>query len=268
MSFTLIDPNTVQGQSAYIRSLAFSMYAIAAGGGGGGGGAVSSVFGRTGAVVSASNDYSISQIGGLGTGVATALGIAIGSAGAPVVFNGALGTPLSGALTNCTGLPAASVLAGTLGTGDFRINGKLGLNVAASYTLDVSGTTGSTARFMDQTSVTGDTKVLIQAGAGQASFMLQMVNTAAQNIFTVQNSGTVEVGSLSINGIGGGNITGQGGMDIRASGFAAFTITNPSGSCDMATYKAGGTSGVTAGPFTAITSITVKGGIVTALTGT
>jgi len=41
-------------------------------------------------------------ISGLGTGVASALAIAIGSAGAPVTFNGALGTPSSGTLTNCT----------------------------------------------------------------------------------------------------------------------------------------------------------------------
>jgi hypothetical protein len=51
-------------------------------------------------------------ISGLGTGVATALAIAIGSAGAPVTFNGALGTPSSGTLTNTTGFPAAN-LAGT-----------------------------------------------------------------------------------------------------------------------------------------------------------
>lgn len=38
----------------------------------------------------------------LGTGVATALAIAIGSAGASVVNGGALGTPSSGTLTNCT----------------------------------------------------------------------------------------------------------------------------------------------------------------------
>lgn len=37
-----------------------------------------------------------------GTGVATALGVNVGSAGAPVVNGGALGTPSSGALTNCT----------------------------------------------------------------------------------------------------------------------------------------------------------------------
>jgi hypothetical protein len=43
-----------------------------------------------------------SGISGLGTGVATALAVNVGSAGAPVVNGGALGTPASGTLTNCT----------------------------------------------------------------------------------------------------------------------------------------------------------------------
>jgi hypothetical protein len=42
---------------------------------------VSSVFGRTGAVVAATNDYSIGQINGLGSGVATALGNAANATG-------------------------------------------------------------------------------------------------------------------------------------------------------------------------------------------
>jgi hypothetical protein len=45
----------------------------------------------------------VGDITGLGTGVATALSVNVGSAGAPVVFNGALGTPSSGSLVNCTG---------------------------------------------------------------------------------------------------------------------------------------------------------------------
>lgn len=44
----------------------------------------------------------IGSITGFGTGIATALAINVGSAGAPVLFNGALGTPSSGTLTNCT----------------------------------------------------------------------------------------------------------------------------------------------------------------------
>lgn len=52
---------------------------------------------------------------GLGTGVATALGVNVGSAGAPVLFNGAGGTPSSITLTNGTGLPIGGITG--LGTG-------------------------------------------------------------------------------------------------------------------------------------------------------
>lgn len=41
-------------------------------------------------------------VSGLGTGIATALAVNVGSAGAPVVNGGALGTPASGNLANCT----------------------------------------------------------------------------------------------------------------------------------------------------------------------
>jgi hypothetical protein len=42
------------------------------------------------------------QITGFGTGVSTALGVAVGSAGSVITNGGALGTPSSGTLTNCT----------------------------------------------------------------------------------------------------------------------------------------------------------------------
>lgn len=41
-------------------------------------------------------------VSGLGTGVATALAVNVGTAGAPVVNGGALGTPSSGTLSSCT----------------------------------------------------------------------------------------------------------------------------------------------------------------------
>lgn len=47
-------------------------------------------------------------LSGLGTGVETALGINVGSAGAVIVNGGALGTPSSGNLANCTGYPAST----------------------------------------------------------------------------------------------------------------------------------------------------------------
>ena len=52
----------------------------------------------------------------VGTGVATALGVNVGSAGAFVVNGGALGTPSSGTLTNTTGLPISTGVSG-LGSG-------------------------------------------------------------------------------------------------------------------------------------------------------
>lgn len=63
-----------------------------------------------------------------GTGVATALGINVGSAGAFVTYNGALGTPSSGVATNLTGLPISTGLAGA-GTGVLTA---LGVNVGSA----------------------------------------------------------------------------------------------------------------------------------------
>lgn len=51
-----------------------------------------------------------------GTGIATALAVNVGTAGAPVILNGAGGTPSSVTLTNGTGLPIATGVSG-LGTG-------------------------------------------------------------------------------------------------------------------------------------------------------
>ena len=63
-------------------------------------------------------------ISGLGTDVATALAVAVGSSGAFVTNGGALGTPSSGTLTNATGLPVSGITASTstaLGVGSLEL---------------------------------------------------------------------------------------------------------------------------------------------------
>jgi hypothetical protein len=77
-------------------------------------------------------------ISGLGTGVATALAVAVGSAGAFVTFNGALGTPSSGVATNLTGTAS-------------------GLSIGGSAASATTATTATTATNATNIAITDDT---------------------------------------------------------------------------------------------------------------
>lgn len=92
-----------------------------------------------GLITAASNTTvtpAVGSITGLGTGVATALGVNVGSAGAFVTFNGALGTPSSATLTNATGLLPAGI---NLTKGNFLVGNDAGIAQATS-TIFISST--------------------------------------------------------------------------------------------------------------------------------
>lgn len=117
-----------------------------------------------------------SGISGLGTGVATALAVNVGSAGAPVVNGGALGTPSSGTGTNITNIPPANVI----GTAAI-----LGSNVFTGVqTLPSSGTQSATVLNFG-TAGTG-----IYGGTNSISFS---INNAAR--WSIDNGGTLQGGS-------------------------------------------------------------------------
>ena len=85
--------------------------------------------------VTASTTIPVTSLSGLGTGVATALAVNTGTAGAFVVNGGALGTPSSGTVTNLTG------------TASININGTVGATTpttGAFTTISASGVITST----------------------------------------------------------------------------------------------------------------------------
>ena len=94
-------------------------------------------------------------VSGLGTNVATALGVAVGSAGAFVTNGGALGTPSSGTLTNCT-FPTlnqnttGSAATFTSTTQNSQFN-SVGVGTAASATAgEIRATNNVTAYYSDE----------------------------------------------------------------------------------------------------------------------
>lgn len=94
----------------------------------------------------------VSDLTGLGTGVATALGVNTGSAGAFVLFGGALGTPSSGTATNLTGT-AAGLTAGTVTT-NANLTGPITSSGNATSIASQTGT-GSTFAMSVSPALTG-----------------------------------------------------------------------------------------------------------------
>jgi hypothetical protein len=91
--------------------------------------------GRATSVSSATITPAVGSITGLGTGVATALATNVGSAGAPVLLDGAGGTPSSLTLTNATGLPVAGITSSTstaLGVGSLELGNASDTTLARS----------------------------------------------------------------------------------------------------------------------------------------
>jgi len=167
---------------------------------------------------------------GAGTGVLTALGVNVGSAGAFVVNGGALGTPSSGTLTNATGLPVSTGISG-LGTGvatALAVNvGSAGAFVTFNGALGTpsSGTLTNATGLPISTGVSG-------LGTGVATFLATPTSANLRAAIT-DESGT---GALIFAGgdIGAATATtatqGDNSTKVATTAFVATAVTAAAGS--------------------------------------
>ena len=111
----------------------------------------------------------VGSITGLGASVATALGVAVGSAGSFVVNGGVLGTPSSGTVTNLTG------------TASININGTVGAttaNTGAFTTISATGVITSTVATGTAPFTVASTTQVANLNAATAGTATNATNTA------------------------------------------------------------------------------------------
>lgn len=113
------------------------------------------------------------DVSGLGTGVATALGLNVGSAGALVVNGGALGTPSSGVATNLTGT-ASGLTAGAVTT-----NANLTGDVTSSGNATTIGATKVTSAMLNS-----DVFSTAHSWGGTQTFTAPVLGTPASGVAT------------------------------------------------------------------------------------
>lgn len=182
----------------------------------------SSGFTCTAAGVCTIQSAPLSAITGLGTGVATALAINVGSAGAPVTFNGAGGTPSSITLTNGTGLPISGITG--LGTG---VATALAINVGSAGAPVTFNGAGGTPSSVTLTNGTGLPIAGISGlGTGMSTF-LGLTYTAPTTWTVADSSG----GTLALTCNGGGAGSCTNGLHYTRIGnmlFVSGNITYPS----------------------------------------
>ena len=183
-----------------------------------------------------------------GTGVATALAVNVGSAGAPVINGGALGTPSSGTLTNATGLPAAGV------TGTALVAAAIGTTVQA-YDADLTTWAGITPGTGIGTAlavaVGTDGAPVIKSGAlgtPSSGTVTNLTGTASININGTVGATTPTTGAFtSINGVTTDTTTNK---PVTAASLAGGTLP-----ASVTTLAASGFSILAGASFTSVDTI-------------
>jgi hypothetical protein len=153
-----------------------------------------------------------------GTGVVTALGVNVGSAGALVTFNGALGTPSSGTVTNLTG------------TASININGTVGATTPAvgqfttGYSANVALTDAATVAWDTTNQVATFTFVSTNRTFGAPT---NLKNGAFYALAVIQNAGSNTITWNSV---------------FKWAAGTAPTLSTAAGAKDYFTFRSDGTN--------------------------
>jgi hypothetical protein len=175
-------------------------------------------------------------VSGLGTGVATALAVNVGSAGAPVVNGGVLGTPSSGTVTNLTGTASININ-GTVGATTTNTGSFTTVNNSGGVRFNTSGTEYARMQL-------NSTSLELMAG----STSVAGITLNSSNVATLTNNPVLTAGSAN-------GVTYLNGSKVLTSGSAlTFDGTGLSVGTTLHPYKFmvsdGGATGFEVGPGT------------------
>lgn len=135
-------------------------------------------------------------ISGLGTSVATALAVNVGTAGSFVVNGGALGTPSSGTLSSCSGLPVSTGVSG-LGTG---VATALAVNTGTAGAFVVNGGALGTPTSGTVTNLTGTASININGTVGATTANTGKFTTLEATGVATVTAGTVTAPAITTSG--------------------------------------------------------------------
>lgn len=180
-------------------------------------------------------------VSGLGTGIATALAVNVGTAGSPVINGGALGSPSS------AGTMPAFTLGGTVAGGGNQINNAIigtttplaGSFTSLSYNTTLTGTSVNAAALavgrqgannpalqVDASAAVSVTGLKITSAAAGGGVSLGAISFAGAEPLSINalGSGVINIGNISTGNINFGNASITA-MNLLASGFVdTFTF--------------------------------------------
>lgn len=172
----------------------------------------------------AKGTYPVSQLQGLGMGLADALAVNVGSPGAPVVQGGELGTPSGGILTNCTGLPVGGLAEASAASRVLLRGSAAGAGVWQEGSLAglVMNGTVLSGGFLWPIGLTAETEVL---SAGQKFGMNLPFTFVATSVYvTVTDAGSGSACTFDVKTDGGVSVL-NAVLSLSAGAFYAETTT-------------------------------------------